>query len=268
MVCPDDSRKPLDVELPIHLKFGAKIVSLSLFKKALIMSSVGIATLFALVFLIHRKDTPNSTPIEIKYSSHPLRVTGLKSSAYKEGKLLSRVQADAFKVRPRKLWIFNIRPFNEAILTNINIELYYSRDTFLKPGAFLDKLLTAEGKDRKSCLKRMGVITKCVIKGLRLKIFMGKEPAIIISSDEAYVDFKKKETRLIGAKLQDPISKDRIEAKSIIWDNIENGFRIPGKYIVVTSKGMERGKGIRMDMTSIMMSLKSGNSWLVPLVSM
>ena len=225
-------------------------MSLSLIKKVSVTSAVGLAALFILVALIHMKDSPHVPPIETKSSPYPVRITGLEYKAYEEGRLLSRVQADAFKVSPRRFWAFNIRPFNEAVLTNARVELYFYKDTPPGPGASLGKLLIPGNKDRKSFPKEMGLITRGVIKGLHLKIYQESKPAIIVRAGKAEIDFKKNEARLTGASLEDPASKNRIEAKSIIWDNRENVFTIPGEYVAVTSKGMKWGKGIRVDMVS------------------
>jgi len=169
---------------------------------------------------------------------------------------LSRVQADAFKVSPRKFWAFNIRPFNEAVLINARVELYFYKDTSPGTGASLGKLMIPENKDRKSFPKKMGLITRGVIKGLHLKIYQESKPAIIVRAGEAYIDFKKNEARLTGASLEHPVSKSRIETESIIWDNSENCFRIPGEYVLVTPKGMKWGKGIRVDIASSITPLK------------
>ncbi len=227
------------------------IVKISLI--SIILLTVGMTLL-----LLVQKKTPPDTPNALikKDYREPLKIMGLKQRTYNKGKLTSLVEADEFKVRPKKLHflfnmspiinirpIFNIRPFNEAILNNAKYEVYLYPDSSTETG-----LLFNEKNMLSSDLKGMGIITRVLIENFIMDIYKDDILSLVVEADKARIHIRKKEAKLINATIKDMSSQKHITSRLIIWNEKEKVFKIPGPYIAVTPKGKATGTGIKLDL--------------------
>ncbi len=211
-----------------------------------------------IIWGLMQKEPPPSS-IEQKSFPYPIKIEGLSYSTYEKDRLIARIRADEFRVNPRRFWIFNIKPFNEATLINARLEvhLYENMPSEVSLFSFGKELLSLKNKkEGKSALKGMGLITRGVIKGLILKVYKTDRLSMVVKAKDAYIDFKKKKTKLLIASIEDVLSKKLIKASSIIWDNKEKVFKIPGEYMAQTPKGRASGKGIKIDLDFVVSPLR------------
>jgi hypothetical protein len=206
---------------------------------------------------IHKKATPQSFSSEQKHYRIPMRITGLDGSRVYGGKLFTRVRADEFKVGPRKFFIFNIRPFNEVVLTNAILEVHLYPEMPKGVGLFSlgENILSAKDANAKTTLKGMGVLTRGVINGFILEVFKAGRPCLLVKAKKVYIDFKRKEANLIDASIKEILSQKLIKSESIIWSEKEKIFKIPGPYFTLTPRGRANGKGIKVDLDFVVSPL-------------
>ena len=226
--------------------------------KISLISIIFLSVSITLLLLVQKKtppDTPNALIKVKEYSPGSLRITGLKQRTYNEGKLTTMVEADEFKVRPRRQHflfnmspiinirpIFNIRPFNEAILNNAKYEVHLYPQISTETGLFFN-----EKNMLSSDLKGMGIITRVLIEGLIMDIYKDDILSLVVKADKARIHIRKKEAKLINATIKDMSSQKHITSKLIIWNEKEKVFKVPGPYIAVTPKGKATGTGINLD---------------------
>lgn len=168
---------------------------------------------------------------EQKTSHYPVRITGFSYVTYNNQKPSIKLKADEFKVNPRKYFVFNIRPFNEATLTNARIEVHLNEggSSELDLLSFSRDLLRMNEKG-KSHVQGVGVITRGIIKGLVLQIYKADELSLVVTAQEAIIDFKKEEATLVMATIEDKSTMKLITRRSVVWRAKDKVFRIPGAY--------------------------------------
>jgi hypothetical protein len=178
-------------------------------------------------------------------------VKGLSASRVDGNRLLSHLKADEFKVNPRKYFVFNIKPLREATFSNVILETHVYPDmggmvgemSLISPN---EKVLSAQGA--KDTFEGMGIVTRGVIKNLVWKIYSADSLCLIVKARRGYIDCKKKKTNLKNVSLENLLSQRLIVSKSVIWNERDKVFEIPGEYFAVTPKGNVRGRGMKLDM--------------------
>jgi hypothetical protein len=195
---------------------------------------------------------------EQKPFPYPVRITGFSYVTYNNQMPVIKVEADELKVNPRKYFVFNIRPFNEATLTNARIEVYFNgqEPSDVDPFSVGRELLSIK-EEGKSRVKDMGLITRGLIKGLIVEIYKADEPWVIITAKEVIIDFKRKEATLVTARIEDTFSKMTITSKSVVWSSKDSVLRIPGVYRAETPSGKTSGKGLKLHLDGTLL-LESG----------
>ena len=101
--------------------------------------------------------------IESKSSPYPVRIEDFTYTTSKDNKLVAKLTADEFKINPRKFFVFNVNPFNEATITNAKMEVYLYEDRPNKVDlfSFREGLKSLENKEkRKAVLKEIGFVTR------------------------------------------------------------------------------------------------------------
>lgn len=218
-----------------------------------------IALALGLIFwgLSQRKETA-TPPVVRKTSPYPIWIQGFTASTYKGNRLITKIEADEFKVNPRRFFVFNIKPLNEATLTNVRLEIHIYMGMSSKADLFSfgEGVLPLMNGGKKFAVNGMGLITRGVIKGLILKIYRADSLSIVVKASRGYIDFKKKETKMQGVSLEDVVSGRLIKSSSVIWDDTEKAFKVPGEYIAMTPEGRARGRGIKVDLNFVVTPLK------------
>ena len=196
-------------------------------------------------------------PIEKEtLSPYPIRIMGFSNSLYEDNKLVARVEAAEFKINPRKFFAFNIKPLNEATLTDVRLEIHLYKDTSSKvdllPFGIVESLLVKKGS---AGLKGMGKVTRGVIKGLTIEIYKAERLAMIVKAEKAYMNFKNQELKIRNGSIEEVASQKVIKSKLITWDNKTKIFKVPGAYLVETPKGKATGKAIKVDLDFVVSPL-------------
>ena len=188
------------------------------------------------------------------FRPYPIAVKGLSASRVDGNRLLSHLKADEFKVRPRKYFIFNVRPFNEVTFSNVTLETHVYPDMGEMAGGMSlispnEKIMSAQGA--KDTFEGIGIVTRGVIKDLVWKIYKADSLCLIVKAKKAHIDFKKKKTYLKNVTLEQMSPKRIIASKKVIWNGRDEVFEIPGDYLALTPEGKVSGKGIKLDVEFI-----------------
>ena len=225
---------------------------------------IKIACLLIIVFLMEflflagleiSEQSIVTTP-DKKEHLYPISVQGLKLQSFKGNRISNRAVAQELKVNPRKFFIFNIKPFNELTLNNVTMEFYKSDDepSGIDLGDPIDKIAphskktpsSSKGLDTSSI--KTGIITRGIINRLILKIYNEKSLSKIIKTPRAYLNFKKDEVIFRNVTVEDVASKKVIKSRKMIFKNGEDVLRVPGKYILRSSTGSQKGKGLNINL--------------------
>jgi len=188
-----------------------------------------------------------------------LQITGLRYQEYNTRGLAASVKADRLAILPHRFLFFNLKSINEAHLENADIEIYLHdkapKDTELVPlvadMVTQEKTTSAEHNPR----REFGLITRCVVEGISVKIFNADSPSIILRAERAYVDKRKHKPRFLHASLEDPRADRHISSKEILWDATDKAFLIPGEYLAKTDSGFAIGKGAKVDLDFVVTPL-------------
>ena len=78
-------------------------------------------------------------------------------------------------------------------------------------------------------------------------MFNVQEPLLIIKAVSANIDFKNKEVKLKEVQVEHIPSGKHISASTILWDEQNECFNIPGKYFVNSPEGGVWGKNIQFN---------------------
>jgi len=216
----------------------------SLANTFLALTIISSLVLLGWLFLFSPED---ATPKEnTKNHPSPLRISGLSYSNYQEDLLISKVQVQKLYVRPRKIGLFSIKSVNELILDQAHFE-------FHQWPAVDPKEVTTLGNGIATSLKGltnlrgigMGHIIRGIVSNMVLDVFRKEKEYLSVRSNSAIIDFKKKQTRMSKAILTSYADKFVLSSDLIIWDDKNNMFYVPGKYILTTAQRKKVGKKFR-----------------------
>ncbi len=188
----------------------------------------------------------------------------LSYKVHDKGVLITKGKADEFKIAPRKFLVFSIKSINEALLTNVKVDIYIhniikserdgdSKNTdFNIFNPFID-VSNSKGKGT-------GLITKAIIKGIDIRMF--NENILTIKLNASTADLKAKEGNMVfyNATLEHLPSSKSISSKKIFWDREKMVFKIPGWYNASSPKGKGRGKGLQIDLNFNLIPLYSNKN--------
>lgn len=235
----------------------------STFMNALLCSFIAFIIGTVLIsFIAAKKSFQISTPsvIDPKEFICPLRMTGFSSVNYEEGMIKSKISAAVLEIKPRKFFIFNVKAFNEIIIEDSDIEMYFHSndadnlvppDNLAKeksssnPEAPLESIIF-QTKGTDAVIKGTGIITRGIIKNLGIKIFEGDRLVLKVKAEHANVDFKRSIVKLEDAQIRDIASNRTIKSKLILWKEKEKQFVIPGHYIELSDQGHRVGRNMKI----------------------
>ena len=178
-------------------------------------------------------------------STSPIIIEGFSHAIYHEGNLVSKIEADQFRISPRKFFIFRVKSVNEALIKKLRISLYL--DPLKKRGPellpFLEILPTKKDGIK---LKGMGYVTRGVIQGLDIKIYQNKILSYHLSDGKAILDLKKKTLKINTARLKNFMTDEVFTSKTMLWHNEKNRLDIPGKYTLHSKSTQKTGQQINI----------------------
>jgi len=195
-----------------------------------------------------------TAPPDLPHSDEPVRpypiaVKGLSARRVDGKRLLTHLQADEFKVSPRKYFVFNVKPFNEATFSNVRFETHFYPDAqgMARGIHFIlseEETMPFKGENN---LAGFGVITRGVIKDLVWEIFKADKRCLIVKAKKAYINVNKNRTSLRNATLEQMSPKRVITSQTVIWNGKDKVFEIPGDYVALTPEGKVSGRGIKLN---------------------
>lgn len=207
-----------------------------------------VLSISILYWSLNRED--ESTPLSLEQEKSdktalrpPFRIKGISFSSYDDkNNLVARLEADEFRIDQRRFWIFNIRPFNEAVIDNARFDLYLEKDGSSEADIYSStkKLLNRDlsGSGGK------GIITRGVINGIRFNIFISGKLSLSVSADRAYIDLKKKKMKLLRATIKDIMNERLIKSDLAFWNYKDKTLDIPGEYRETVQNKVSGGKGL------------------------
>jgi hypothetical protein len=217
------------------------------------ISLIIILGITILVFIHHKPIALQSIIGDIN-TAYPIWIKGFTSRDFNGNNILKRLSADELKIGPRKYFVFNICPLNEAVLSNAKLETHYYFDGNSK-GQELDRLHLGgsliSGKGIKKSIPTKGIITRCRLKDLFWKIYRDNNLSLIIQAKRAEINFRTKQMRLSDVCIEDRKSHRCIITRSVIWNEKQKIFKIPGHYIAMTPKGRASGRGMQLDLNFV-----------------
>lgn len=196
-------------------------------------SAVKIILILALGLLIVWAFLPEGKKTNTSPQSYnpPLLINGLSCKVYNNGILVSKMEAEEFKIRPRKFFIFNIKSVNEAILKNVKLNVY-TKNKELKESKevtdidLLNPIFDATTGKGTGTGTGTGLITRAIIKGIDVNIFISDVLTHKLKATTADFMLKKKRIVFYNVNLENPPSHKLINAEKIIWDAQEKVFKV------------------------------------------
>ncbi|MBI5058094.1 MAG: hypothetical protein HZB61_15900 [Nitrospirae bacterium] len=217
--------------------------------RALIVSTLIFFSGFIILNLLQKRATV-STAITDKDFSTPLNITGLSQSIHDyNGRLLAKIEADGFKVNPRRFYVFNVKSINEVTITNARIELYvYEKEQTPEVDliSLSESILPHSNTGGSS--KEFGRITRGMINKMSIEVYKNGKISMSARAGQGVIDFRKRVTKMKDVSIEDASTQKVIKSNAVIWDNKEKVFIIPGDYIAITPKGSAKGNGLKIDL--------------------
>jgi hypothetical protein len=211
--------------------------------------------IIALLYLAFRNPAIPAVPAQVEKSgSSTMSISGFGFSIYEGAALRTRVQADLFRIVPRKFGIFRMKSINEAALTKARFEIYTDRNEVGQDKKRDAGVFSALGDEFNTQtrgapgMQGVGNVTRLVMDGMELAFCREGTPYLEARASSGVMDFKKKEIRMRGAILEHLPSQKKIAGKTIFWDDRARLFKIPGRYESITSRGRRKGRGVTVDL--------------------
>lgn len=178
------------------------------------------------------------------------RVDGLNYTAYAGEKPRFRVRADLIEVAKRKYGFVYFSPLQEAVVTNLDLELYENSGDKggAAPGsAPLFEEIFAEAFPA-HMMRDVGVMTRVRIDGVRVMRYRDGRVVSTVIAEHAEVDPRSKVTSLTG-NVKVAVNDGRwVLSPSGTWDQRTGWFSVDGPYLEARDGKITQGLGARFDM--------------------
>jgi hypothetical protein len=196
--------------------------------KVFVVSAVGCLIVWAA--FPNRKTNEFPAPSNAEIRNEELLIRGLRYKSYSNGVLVAQVEAEEFKIIPRRFLVFQIKSINEAVVTNTKISIFSSREDNPGGGKGMDPFgsLFKEFTNKDS---GVGLVTKVIVKGIDIVIYDSDVLTQHLRAASADLRSNGGAAIFYDAVLERPASRTRIKAKKMIWDSREKKFIIPGGHL-------------------------------------
>jgi len=183
-----------------------------------------------------------------------LLVQGIQFHSFNGTELTVKIKAKKIMVKPRKFFAFNFKSINDINLQDVTIDFFrQNEDSCNLSLNELKSMAFSSPKKKKSASRalqfgetRTGLITRGVITNFVLNVHKNGVLYRVIKASTAHVDFKKNRAKLTDGTIEDMNSKEIIRSNSIVLKGNENILSVPGQYVILSSKGITRGKGLNL----------------------
>jgi hypothetical protein len=170
----------------------------------------------------------------------PLNIEGFSLTRHQSEILVFRLVAGRIKVAPRKFLIFNIRPFNEAIMEDVRIDLFRYPE---KESAEAEEDLGLVDSLNSLDTGNLGLVTRGIVKDLEVRFHEGENLVHWLQADKVRIDLEDRELQMSDVRICDLIENREIVTRNAVWREGGGRIDIPGDLIIDTPSGERRAKG-------------------------
>jgi hypothetical protein len=170
------------------------------------------------------------------------------------GDQVVKIQADEFKVAPKKFKMFNFRPFNEMVLKNPRITTYRRKgeSEAAESGSASDlqgfsfpKIAPPTNSFNPNSIKMVSGVR---LDGLQWLIMKDEKESVKCQAKQAYLNLKKSEIELEDLELENLENGRRIAAKKGWLDLKANLVKIPKSSVTLAYAISISSHTIQLDM--------------------
>ena len=177
-------------------------------------------------------------------------------------RILFRIDAKEFTIRPKKFFVFNIKSIDEIVITKALLATYLQKEetSYADVVHFTDINMIIDILDdaKKNTLKTMFSTTGIKIKPFTLHVYKDEILSLIVHAEETLVTSRsQQEMRMRNCRLEDVLTGKSIMSREIIWDATQKAFKVPGNYLAVTPQGRATGKKIKVDIDFVVTALRA-----------
>jgi hypothetical protein len=178
------------------------------------------------------------------------RVDGLNYTAYDGETPRFRVRADLITVAKRKYGFVYLSPLQEAVVTNLDLDLYESSgdEPVAAPGSAppFDEIFAEAFPAH--MMRNVGVMTRVRIDGVRVTRYRNGRVVSTVIAEHAEVDPRSKTTNLTG-NVKVAVNGGRwVLSSSGTWDQRTGWIAVDGPYLEARDGKVTQGHGARFDM--------------------
>ncbi len=209
-----------------HYLDGSKVSA------AKILAVLAVGFFIAWAALSAKKDDDIKAPVDGAIKEEETLITDLRYKACKDGRLVARIEAEEFKIRPRRFFVFQIKSLNEAIITNAKMDLFFRRGvphgSLQQEGG--DGPFGALLRDLTNKESGVGLVTKVTLKGVDISIYDSDALTQRLRADSADLRSDTGQGTFYNATLEETSSGKFAVAAKVVWDSHKRKFKVSGDY--------------------------------------
>jgi lipopolysaccharide export system protein LptC len=165
---------------------------------------------------------------------------------------LSGMTGSKLEIKPRRYFVFNIKPLNEALLIDARYRTNLSSRRLAPPSkasgegkAPIASIVTSQ---QRSPLLSEGLVTRCRIDGFEWDVYQDGVLAITVTARSANMNFRARTLSLTDVSIEHPATRRVISAQSAVWHEERQQFDITDEYRVTTPQGVVSGNAIQLNL--------------------
>ncbi len=213
--------------------------------------SLAVIVAGAIVFMDDRKPT-----ISRPQTGHnPVHLQEVEYHIHHKGKPVCSVSVSDFRITPRKFGVFSIKSINELQISGVRADFFLGTDN-LKDNPAKSSLTGSKDLDLFKPLMEMGgvnrrgsgLLTKATIRDIEINMLLdGERQTLKVTAPSIKFPSKNSAPELQNPVFLNPLSGEKIRARSAIWDTRNQKFLIPGWYELNLKNKTIKDKGISID---------------------
>ncbi len=197
---------------------------------AKILAVLAVGFFIAWSALSVKKVNDIKAPVDGTIKEEETCITGLRYKTCRNGRLVARIDAEEFKIRPRRFFVFQIKSLNEAIITNAKMDLFFRKEA---PHGSLgqeggDGPFGALLRDLTNKESGVGLVTKVTLKGIDISIYDSDVLTQRLRADSADLRSDTGQGIFYKATLEEPSIGKFTVAPKVVWDPHKKKFKAQG----------------------------------------
>jgi hypothetical protein len=182
----------------------------------------------------------------------PARMTGLSYKTYRKDRLLAAVEAREFLIRPRSLWGFRMKPYQEAVLRDVRVTLYGGDlPDDLSPVHWFPAVEGDQsrreppGQAVPAPESGRGFITRGLLERVTIDVTRSGHRILTVDAARGTIDLKRQRLALSGVVINQPQLHRVIRGPAAVWDQATQMVTVP-EYVMETGARTISGQGLRI----------------------